>query len=141
MGTKAKDLLDLSGVKTFAIGFGSGTSPDQLNAIVANGGTGMPTYIQADNQAELQAALDTFTSSIASCTYNVSVPATATSDEVNFYFDGAVVVLDQGCVLGSGWSWTDPATKTEVEFCPQACDRLPDVTSVTATFGCPSVVP
>ncbi len=48
--------LYTTGIKTFVIGFGSGANPTVLNNIAAAGHTG--GYHQADNQADLQNAMD-----------------------------------------------------------------------------------
>lgn len=54
---KAAGALYASGVKLFVIGFGSGVNPTTLNNMANAGGSG--TYYQADNQQQLQSALDT----------------------------------------------------------------------------------
>ena len=53
---RAAEDLYANGIRTFVIGFGSGAVPSVLNAIAAAGHTG--SYYQADDQASLQAAMD-----------------------------------------------------------------------------------
>jgi len=128
------------GIKTYVVGFGTGVSAQQLNAIVAAGGTGSSTYINAQNQQDLQNAFNDIASSVVSCTYEIKAPAaTADPNNVNFYFDGNVVGYDDKCTNGSGWQWTD-ATHTRVEFCDKACQKLKSgqVKKISAKFGCPT---
>jgi hypothetical protein len=139
---RAHDLLQ-HGIQTFVIGFQTGSDSGQLDAIAQAGGTGMNTYITADDQTELQDALDTIVSSVISCTYELDSPdASADPDKVNFQFDGEVVPYDEDCVDGGGWHWLNDA-HTKTEFCPDACDtlRTGEISEVTATFGCPTQGP
>ncbi len=128
------------GIKTYVVGFGTGVSAQQLNAIVAAGGTGSSGYINAQNQQDLQNAFNDIASSVVSCTYEIKAPAaTADPNNVNFYFDGKVVGYDDGCKNGNGWQWTDN-THTRVEFCDKACAALKagNVKKISAKFGCPT---
>ncbi len=130
-----------SGVQTFAVGFGNGVSPAQLNAIAKNGCTGMTSYLIANNQAELEQALDSLASSVASCIYELGeVDEDADPEETNFYFDGDQIGYDENCAQDTGWTWTDD-TYTKVEFCKESCDKLQDglVSNISATFGCPTI--
>ncbi len=145
LGTVTSGLLT-GGVRTYVIGFLTGSSSTQLTAIAQNGGTGSTTYMTADNQTELQTKLNTIMSSVnLDCAFNVlSATATATPGKVNFYFEKSgvdtVVPRDDGCSSGTGWDWTD-GTYTSVEFCSQACDEIKagDVDTVKSTFGCTTV--
>jgi len=122
-------------VATYALGF-LGASESEMQNIATNGGTGQPYF--ANNASELETALDSITGSIVSCTYELpGLQPGADPELVKFYFDGTEVPFDDGCAAGDGWSWTD-ATKTEVEFCGQACIELTNhaVSDVSATFGC-----
>ncbi len=134
------DLLS-KGIKTFVIGFGSGVSPAQLNAIAKNGGTGFNNYFIASNQAQLQQAFDSIASSVISCDFSLKEPtATADPDNVNFYFDNVVVPYDDNCNQNTGWTWSDD-THTKITFCEKACEELQNgqVNTVSAKFGCPSI--
>ncbi|HUT77603.1 MAG TPA: vWA domain-containing protein [Polyangia bacterium] len=129
-------------VKTFVIGFGSGVSASQLNAIAGNGGTSFDTYFHAENQAQLEDAFELIAGEVISCIYDIDDPdAAADPDNVNFYFDGEVVLYDEGCAEGIGWTWVDEA-HTQVEFCEEACNQLKDglVTIISAKFGCPTQI-
>jgi len=129
------------GIKTYVIGFGTGVSAQQLNAIAQAGGTGSSTYINAQNQADLQKAFQDIAAAVVSCTYEIKAPAaTADPNNVNFYFDGNVVGYDDQCAQGTGWTWTDN-THTRVEFCDKACAKLKtgDVKKISAKFGCPTI--
>ena len=112
-----------------------------LNAIAENGCTEFTEYIQTDNQAELQAALELTGGLVIKCVFRVgNIDPTADPEKVNMYFDDEVVPYDPNCEGGVGWTWTSD-TLDEIEFCQEACDRLNsgEVTNVHATFGCDTV--
>jgi hypothetical protein len=130
-----------AGIRVFTIGFGTGVSAQELNAIAKNGGTGFNTYFNAEDQAGLQDIFDTIAQSVVSCVYDIDSPsAQSDPDKVNFYFDDVVVPYDEDCAQGVGWTWTDD-THTAVEFCDQACEQLQGggVSDISAKFGCATV--
>ncbi len=135
----AESLCADHGIKTVVIGFGADIYPAQLNALAEYGCTQYSEYLPANNQAELQSALEVMAGLAIKCTYiigkidNVEV----NPDLVNVYFDDEVLLYDTGCSSGTGWRWTSDE-HDEIEFCPQACGRIQsgDVSSVTAKFGC-----
>jgi hypothetical protein len=139
-------LLDTSGIRTFAVGFGKEVgademAADQLDAIAKNGGTGCAEFFDAADGPGLTAALDSIAAAVVSCTYTVEDPgASADPSNVNFYFDDVIVGYDEGCAQGEGWAWTDD-THTFVTFCDAACDELRSgkVDAVSARYGCPTV--
>ena len=59
------------GIKTVAVGFGQEADEGQLNAIAENGCTEFTEYIQTDNQAELQAALELTGGLVIKCVFRV----------------------------------------------------------------------
>jgi hypothetical protein len=135
-----KDLL-AKGVRSIVIGFGADASPDQLNAIASNGGTSFTSYLDAQNQQDLEDALESVAQSVVSCTYAINPQDPFDPNVINFYFDGALVPYDDDCVPGNGWRWTD-STHTSIEFCPGACSQLQGgtVDTVNAKYGCPTEV-
>ncbi len=124
-------------VKTFVVGFGGGVDAGELNEIATEGHTDRPgptKYYQADNAAELQAALDTILGSVLSCSYHLD----QTPEDVNdlyVYADGDLVGHDQ--TQSEGWDY-DPATGT-LTFYGQICQDLQDgtVTDLAIVYGCP----
>jgi hypothetical protein len=145
--TLTTDLLGQQAIKTYVIGFSFDAGTDgefQLRDIAQNGGTGEWDYMTADNQAELQTRINGIAADVISCTYDIDEPnATADPDLVNFYFDGEVVMGNDGCASGDeGWTWTDDS-HTQVEFCPDSCEELRqgNVSKVSARFGCATIVP
>ncbi|MFH2009936.1 MAG: hypothetical protein ABI333_25295 [bacterium] len=127
-------------VSTYAVGF-VGANVTELQNVATAGGTGQPYF--ADDPAELELALQTIAGAIVSCTYALpGLDPTADTNQVNFYFDGAVVPYNDGCAGGGGgWTWTD-ASHTQVEFCGPSCVQLTghQISDVSATFGCQTVV-
>ncbi len=134
------DLKDVAGIKTIAIGFGSGVDEAELNTIAENGGSSFTSYIDADDQAELEAALLEISQAIRPCRYRLDSPdASADPSKVNFYFDGNLVARD--LTETDGWNWTQ-SSELEVEFFGSACQAIKEqtVSEVRATFGCPTKV-
>ena len=140
LGAAVHDLKDFAGIKTIAIGFGAGVSEEELNLIAANGGTQFTTFLQADDQTELESALDEISQAIRPCRFELDSPdASASPSKVNFYFDSTLVPRD--LTNADGWNWAK-SEALEVEFFGAACTQIKDrsVTNVTATFGCPTKV-
>jgi hypothetical protein len=141
--TLTQSLVEM-GTRVVVIGFGSGVDADQLNAIAANGGMPSPydQYIIATDDTTLEAALTEIAADVITCVYNIGSPdASADPDQVNFYFDDLVVAYDEGCAVGTGWTWANDE-HTQVEFCPASCEELQGglVSTISATWGCPTVV-
>ena len=128
-------------IKTFAIGFNFYGA--HLDAIAAAGGMPPPHDIPFNvaDSVTLQNAFDDIAQVAFTCIYNVQSPvATADPDNVNLYFDGVVLLRNDGCGgSGEGWQWIG-ATHTQVEFCPVSCDDITDGVppSIGAGWGCPT---
>jgi len=130
------------GINVIVIGFNVNVSSEQLNNIAANGGTTFTTYLNANDESSLVAALNTIGTSLVSCVFSIDTPdASANPDLVNFYFDGELIYMDADCSSGSGWRWAND-DHTQVEFCPDTCQQIKDdeVEMITATFGCDTVI-
>jgi len=150
-GTVATQLGAITGellsnqIKTFAIGFGGGAPVAELNAIAGAGGMDPPynVYIPAEDSTALEDAFNDIASYVVTCVFDVQSPAaTANPDDVNFYFDGDVVPMNEGCGgSGAGWQWVDDE-HTQVEFCAASCDEITDgdPPAISATWGCPTIV-
>ncbi len=126
-------------IKTFAIGFGNQADTEQLNAIAMNGGTSAKKYISANSTVQLQTALDSIATTVASCKYEVK----ADSDDIDLtnvkvYQDDKEVPFDDGCGHGVGWTWSDD-TNEAIELCEEACAQLSEGAVLSTTFGCKPV--
>ncbi len=124
-------------VKTFVVGFGGGVDAGELNDIATEGGTaraGATRYYQADNAAELQAALDSILGSVLSCTYQLD-QTPEDLDDLYVYADGTAV--DRDATQSQGWDY-DPATGS-ITFYGQVCQDLQDgsITDLNIVYGCP----
>ena len=124
-------------VKTFVVGFGGGVDAGELNDTAEEGGTARPgptKYYQADNAAELQAALDTILGSVLSCQYNLDQVPEDLAD-LYVYADGTQVDRDQ--TQAEGWDY-DPASGT-LTFYGGICQDLQDgtITDLNIVYGCP----
>jgi len=135
-----KALVSQYNIKSFAIGFGSGVTASELNAIAKNGGTPITSYLQANNQQQLLDAFAKVAKEAVSCRFQIAASdKDIDPNKVNFYFDGTVVPQDPN--NKEGWNWVD-SQKTTVEFYGKYCEELQagTVKKVSATFGCPTVV-
>jgi len=146
LGEHTRSILETHDIRSFAIGFGStsGEMAAELNAIASNGGTDHTTFLHAEDGDALAAALESIASTIITCTYVLDdVSPAADPDNVNFYLDGVVVPMDEGCTedSGSGWHWLDDE-HTSVEFCGDRCTAIKEgeVGSISATWGCPTII-
>ena len=134
-------------IRSFAIGITgttTGTLADQLNAIASHGGTAFTTFLPADDEAALTAALDSIASSVITCEYVLDDPGPmADPDHVNFRLDGELVYRDPDCTedAGAGWDWVD-AAHTTVRFCGDYCARIRTGTigEISALFGCATII-
>lgn len=138
------DGLCSAGVSTYILGMGGATSwTEVLQGMATHGCTDTP-YAVNDPDA-IQAALDEIAGAVASCQFELNCADIPDATKVNFYFDGAVVprVTDHS----DGWDWVDICESTTdesgvIEFFGPACDRIMnrEVETVTATFGCPTII-
>jgi hypothetical protein len=133
------DLHDHRGVSTFVVGFGSEVDDLQLTELANAGGKalpGTPAYYKADTADTLDAALQSVTSQVASCSYHVDPPP----PDLNLtyvVFDGHELV-PRDTAHASGWDF-DAATGDMTVY-GSYCDRVMhlQVTSIDVTYGCPS---
>ncbi len=118
-------LLRERGIRTFVIGFGSGIDAGQLNAIARAGGTRFNEFFNAENEEELNEALESIGSTVVvSCRYQLGdVPETADVNLTNIYFDTKGLLRGNDCSGDANWIWGNDE-KTVIEFCPQACNML-----------------
>ena len=124
-------------VRTFVVGFGGGVDAGELNDTAEEGGTARPgatKYYQADNAAELQAALDTILGSVLSCQFQLDQVPEDLAD-LYVYADGNQVDRDQ--TQTEGWDY-DTASGT-LTFYGQVCQDLQDgtITDLNIVYGCP----
>ncbi|MFT3924195.1 MAG: hypothetical protein QM778_16795 [Myxococcales bacterium] len=142
-----------AGVKTYLVRYGStsGKSPEQeaqLKAIVQSGGTDMsdphdpnqPAYIDAKNDAELNAALAGIADKLANCAFSLfGLPEDADKANANIYLNGEVVPFDS--TETEGWAWQDEE-QTQVELFGNACNAFKTNrrTSLVVEFGCAPIV-
>ncbi|HEU5055447.1 MAG TPA: VWA domain-containing protein [Kofleriaceae bacterium] len=124
-------------VKTFVVGFGGGVDAGELNDTAVQGGTARPgptKYYQADNAAELQAALDSILGSVLSCQYQLDQVPEDLAD-LYVYADGTLVDRDPS--QSEGWDY-DPASGT-ITFYGQVCRDLQNgtITDLNIVYGCP----
>jgi len=123
-------------VRTFAVGFGSGADTGQLTGIANAGGTaqsGDPAYYQADDAAQLAAALAAIGSEAASCTYALSgVPP---DPEQLFVYVGEQS-LPRDPAHQNGWDYV-PANN-QIQLYGPACDDLQSgqAPELVISYGC-----
>jgi hypothetical protein len=133
----AAGALFAAGVRIFVVGFGDGVDPDTLDRIAEAGGTdnqGDPAhrYYQANNGAELEAALLAIGAAIVSCDLVVSGhPADPT--RIYVVVNGTALERDDP----NGFTY-DAATNT-ISLTGSACAGLQTSSQPTlqVIFGCP----
>ena len=136
--------LCANGINTYVLGMGGATEwADVMNQMAINGCTDAP--YAADDPASIQAALDDIAGAVASCQFDLNCADIPDPDMVNFYFDGEAIPRDT--TRTNGWDWIDPCDSTSdesgiVEFFGVPCERImnSEVETVSATFGCPTIV-
>lgn len=117
-------------VSTYAVGFGDG-NPDELDAIAAAGGTVMGYF--AEDPMQLEMALDSIASAVASCTFTLDqVPPDPGMIYVFFDLDPAGVPNDPT----NGWTY-DPATNS-ITFHGTSCDAIKSgaIVNIDIVYGC-----
>lgn len=137
------DLFQKRGVPTFVIGFGSEVDPAQLNVFAEAGGvtTGDPTtkFYLAEDQASLEAAMQTIASKTLSCVMNLDQPP-PDANKIYVFFDNTTEVPQDGTHT-EGWDYD--ATTNQVTFYGKACTDLKEgkVTDVDVVFNCKQATP
>lgn len=150
LGEAARTLHE-RGVETYVVRFGLPTSKspeqdEQLRAIVTNGGTASSDaadltktpYIEALDEAALNAALAQISDVLATCSFTLDgVDESADLDRVNLYLNGEVIPFDQSGEQKDGWSFRDRAA-LEIELYGEACKSFKTnrKTSIVVEFGC-----
>jgi len=123
------------GVKTYAIGFGGGASPTQLEGFADAGGTG--TYYQADDTNTLVTALRNIANEVITCSYALeSVPPDPNKIWVETTISGTTNNIPRDASNG----YTYDAGSNSVTINGSACTQLrngnPSQTSVKIELGC-----
>jgi hypothetical protein len=131
--------LAAQGIKTYAVGFGSGASPQQLNELAQSGGTnamgaGGARYYIASNAATLVTALSNIAREVISCSYVLDAPPGSDLNKVWVDISGNPLVREPN----NGYS-VDPNART-VTLHGTACDTLrngnPATTRLRIQVGC-----
>jgi hypothetical protein len=136
-------ITDLSkrGIKTFVIGFGSGSDAAQLNVFATAGGTpagtGATKFYQAENAAALEAALKAIASKTISCELALKETPPDPNKLYVFESNGAVIAKDPS--HANGWDY-DPSGNRVVFYGP-TCQDLKDgkLAGLDLVFGCATV--
>ncbi len=133
--------MHAAGISTFVVGFGGGVDPAQLDAFAVAGGvpvTGTPSYYQADNAIELEAALQAIANEALSCVFALDDLPDDPNDIFVFLNNDPTAVPNDPV---DGWDY-DPATNT-VTFHGELCERLKagDFSDIDIVLGCPEPTP
>ena len=133
------------GISIYVVGVGGllgGPFLDVMTAIAAAGGTG--DFYAAETPADLAAALDEIAAAAVECEFTVDWDSlgegvSTNPNLVNVFAEGEVVPYDEDCSGGYGWQWIDGDT---IGLCAELCDQYKngDITEITASFGCVTVV-
>ncbi len=135
---QALDDLLADGVRTYVLGMGSwmGGDRDLMNRMAEHGGTGR--FYPAEDPSRILAAFEEIMGTIVvSCRFDLSPGPEADPTQVNLHVGGEVIPRDPSHT--NGWDYVDEDT---VEFYGPVCDAIlsGDVSAVSASYGCPTVV-
>jgi hypothetical protein len=137
--TKIITDMAAKGIGTFVIGFGSGIDAAQMNKFADAGGvpSGDPVahYYKAEDQASLDAALQTIGKKTLSCTLNLTDPPPDPNGIYVFFNGDSQVAKDVKHVDG----WDYDAAKQQVHFYGASCTSLQtgSIDNLDIVFGCP----
>ena len=135
--------LRLRGVTTFVVGFGGKVDPAQLNLFAVAGGAArtdpVTRYYQAEDEAGLNAALQTIGAKTLGCAYSLAQTPPDPARLFVFFNNTQQVVRDSS--HQSGWDYS--ASGNQVRFYGGACDQLRQslVSDLDIVFGCPEATP
>ncbi len=153
LGAASRKLLEAN-VQTHVVRYGlpDDKTPEneaQLRAIVTNGGTDLsagdpskPPYVDAKNDAELNAALANISDTLATCSFGVEgLSEDADKANVNLYLNGQGIPYDHEHAGVEGWDWTD-AQQEAIQLFGEACKSFKNNrrTSVIVELGCAPIV-
>ena len=126
--------MSAAGIKTFILGFGTGTQAGVLDTFAVAGGVprpGTPKHYHADNASELEMALNQIAGSIVGCSFSLDKKP-ADPNRVYVFFN------DQSVARGTtnGWDYNDATG--ELVFFGSACSQLKSgsVKDIDVVFGC-----
>ena len=116
---------------------------EKLNELAELGGQardGAEKFYNAGNQLELQAALESISQSITSCTleFNAELTEHQQVQRVIVQTSGAPLQYDAqvgDCATESGWHYTDDSRKS-IELCGDACSAYKTSGDVAVQFWC-----
>jgi hypothetical protein len=133
--------LSTMGVHTFVVGLpGTESFSDVLNAMAVAGGearAGSPRYFDAASTSDLIAAMNTITSALADCTFQLDLPPPDPM-MVDVRLGGVRIPFDP--TNRNGWDWLPGSMSTTIEFYGPACDEVRAASGgaqLVAAFGCP----
>jgi hypothetical protein len=132
-----------AGVPTFVVGFGGGVDPTQLDIFANAGGVpqmGTPAYYQADNQMQLQTALDAIANATLGCVFSLAETPPDPND-IFVFINNDPTQIPRDQQHNNGWDY-DPVTN-QVEFYGPLCDQVKNaqVSDVDIVFGCAAPTP
>jgi len=112
----------------------------RLNEVAVAGGRaldGDEKFFNAQNEIELQSALDQIAGQVFSCTLPLSSEPLA-PDFVEVEVGGETWEQVEDCTAEDGWVYTNPDGPYDaIELCGAACEALGAAGTLDVTFGCP----
>ncbi len=133
---KTIESLAQNGVKTFVIGYDTGGLTDVLNRMAIAGDTGSSQYIAVNDQSSLSDALESLTSQVASCSYELeNVPSDIRYVSVKL---GGEQIDHESIATDGGWRLDG----NKVEILGGDCETLQaqDVAKIDITVECELVL-
>lgn len=113
---------------------------ERLNDVAVAGGraqAGTEKFFNAQNEIELQMALEEIAGQVFSCIVELDPPP-ENPDFVEIEIGGAPVDHVTDCATEDGWVYTNPDGPYDaIELCGAACEMLGASGELDATFACP----
>ncbi|MCA9664273.1 MAG: VWA domain-containing protein [Myxococcales bacterium] len=134
-------MLHNDGTSVYVVGFGDGVNPGNLDAVAKAGGTGNPgdpahDYYQANDSTSLNAALQSISAQVASCTLKLD---SAPPDANRIY----VLLDDKGLERDAQDGWRYDAGTNTIVISGVPCNSIKgsQTPKLKVVFGCPNGLP
>jgi len=141
--TYAGDAFNNDGIPTYVVGIAiDGTTQTGYNNLAVAGGVPNPngpdSFYNAQNEVELQTALDAIAVSVISCIVPLDPPPDD-PELVDIQINGVSIPQVTDCATEDGWVYVNPnGPYNAIEICGSYCDEVKqDGATVSAIYGCP----
>jgi hypothetical protein len=139
--TAAQNAYTTNGIITYVVGIdpAGGTATTLEDIANSAGGAkpgGPPSYYEANDQAELDQAMQDIINSTLSCVVDLD-PTPPEPDNIEVWVDGVLIPEITDCATENGWMYVPPTPPWDtIEFCGTACDDFRDFGEADIKYFC-----